>query len=393
MKLRVSRSLGFLVLAALPRSWLVTSESVTRSSVESDGSIGPVLGEETVWQSSDGIDPAPFMPGVTILIPEEFARISKIRVRLNKAVGCNFTEALAAWDRDGHLILATIDNFFSDRLIDRVRETALDKGNRWEVMYDSMTAHTKGEVSQELMPGPPAPVEAPNITNGAKGEAFPGSRADLRSPIQLVSQCLRPVLAVLDPGFDISGSPDGRTIFRTSAGLIHPLDSPDRLWYDLHRIPHNDVEWDMGARADGTLFQVYASVMSLTTAFNESGTGMWMERSTGLSFLDTTHKNQLKNLFDPRAKTRLHPELDVRVEIPDPSPSAKTENAWLRCIAIALLKYNRYAIYDGRRLHYQYVNEADHARLSRDPSKGRLTLNSFYWYNPKAGGRPSPRWP
>jgi hypothetical protein len=73
-------------------------------------------------------------------------------------------------------------------------------------------------------------------------------------------------------------------------------------------------------------------------------------------------------------------------EIPDPFPHALTEHAWGKAIMVAELRYNRFVFYDGRRLHQQYMLPEDAPRMSTDPSKGRLTMNSFFWNGPDQKG-------
>jgi hypothetical protein len=86
--------------------------------------------------------------------------------------------------------------------------------------------------------------------------------------------------------------------------------------------------------------------------------------------------------MNPHADDRLHPELSVLAEVPDPLPQASTSHAWAECIAIAHLRKGRFSFYDGRRLHQQYVQVEDAPRLSKDPATGRLTMNSFFWAGP-----------
>ncbi len=47
------------------------------------------------------------------------------------------------------------------------------------------------------------------------------------------------------------------------------------------------------------------------------------------------------------------------------------------------LRFNRFVLYDGRRLHQLFVELEDAPRLLDDPFTGRLTVNSFFWTRPK----------
>ena len=51
-------------------------------------------------------------------------------------------------------------------------------------------------------------------------------------------------------------------------------------------------------------------------------------------------------------------------------------------IMVAYLRYNRITLYDGRRLHNQYMEGEDYPRMTAEPATGRLTMNSFWWSNP-----------
>jgi hypothetical protein len=151
-------------------------------------------------------------------------------------------------------------------------------------------------------------------------------------------------------------------------------------WLDSQRLPHNDVRWDLGTRRNGEVPLSFASVLPLTNEFENSGTGLWYEKSTGLSLLKTVEMNNMaQGRMNPHVKTHLHPEVDLYEEIPDSAIHALTEHVWAKCFAVAQMRFNRFVMYDGRRLHQQYVDYEDAPRLSTDPSKGRLTMNTFLW--------------
>jgi hypothetical protein len=83
--------------------------------------------------------------------------------------------------------------------------------------------------------------------------------------------------------------------------------------------------------------------------------------------------------MNPHVENRKHKELDLLEEIPDPAPHALIEHAWAECILVPRLRFNRFAFYDGRHLHQQFLEPQDYARLNKDPRTGRLTINSFFW--------------
>lgn len=172
-------------------------------------------------------------------------------------------------------------------------------------------------------------------------------------------------------------------------GLVHPregtidgIDWTEVPWLDSQRLPHNDVRWDIPCKAGGQVPGSYASVLPLTTQFNRSGTGLWVEAATGTSLLKTVAMNNAaQGNMNPHVPTHLRPELDLLAEISDP-PHAHLSHAWAQCALVAELRFNRYVLYDGRRLHQQYCNKDDAQRLSKDPAQGRLTMNSFFWAAP-----------
>ena len=148
----------------------------------------------------------------------------------------------------------------------------------------------------------------------------------------------------------------------------------------------------------------YASVLPLTTDFNETGTAFYREKTSKLSLLKTPEENtRAQGAMNPHYNGRLHPHLDVLEEFPDYTVAADGEgegrmgvgvglgtggphapphavsNPWAEAILVARLRFNRYILYDGRRLHNQFIETEDYPRLSSDPALGRLTLNSFFW--------------
>jgi hypothetical protein len=171
-------------------------------------------------------------------------------------------------------------------------------------------------------------------------------------------------------------------------GLVHPregtiggVDWSEVPWLDSQRLPHNDVRWDIPCHADGRVPTSYASVLPLTKAFNRSGTGLWVEAATQTSLLQTVAMNNAaQGNMNPHNPAHLRPDLDLLAEI-DP-PHAVLSHAWAACALVAELRFNRYVFYDGRRLHQQYCSPEDAARLSKDPTQGRLTMNSFFWAGP-----------
>ena len=80
-------------------------------------------------------------------------------------------------------------------------------------------------------------------------------------------------------------------------------------------------------------------------------------------------------------RAAVHKHLDIRKVIPDPHPHKDLDNPWCEAIAVVRCRYNRMVVYDGRRLHNQFLEPAAYKRLSLNPRRGRLTINSFFWRN------------
>ena len=177
---------------------------------------------------------------------------------------------------------------------------------------------------------------------------------------------------------------------RCRYGLVDKELQPGRVWLDSQRMPHNDVRWDLGVHRDAaqTVPASYASVYGMTTKFDRSGTGLFLEKESGHSLLKTLPMNErAQGNFNPHVDARLHPHLHIRKEVPDPHPHSlkyQADNAWVKTICVAYVRYNRFTLYDGRRLHSQAIEPEDYPRLSSDPATGRLTLNSFFWQTAQA---------
>jgi len=312
--------------------------------------------EEVIWRREDGT--VPEVPGMVIFKPEQISKISRYTVERSfaEAGECAFSQFLAAYDLRGDLIVGAIDNFFEEPLMQKLKKTAMSSSWEWSHIH-------------------PDKLDPKNLR---KGNGFPGLRIDAsQSTTSLIAQCLKPALALTNPGFNLDKVKETQTLY----GLVNPRNG-EVPWLDSQRIPHNDIRWDLGLFPNGDVPVSFASVLPLTRDFNRSGTGLWMERVTGLSLLrNVDENNKAQGNMNPHNPGHLHPHLDLLVEVPNP-PHAHTEHVWAEAIMIAELRYNRYVFYDGRRLHQQFCNADDYVRLSIDPAKGRLTMNSFFWNAP-----------
>ena len=199
----------------------------------------------------------------------------------------------------------------------------------------------------------------------------------------------RPVFAVIDPQFPIAVEAHSRMAQKECLyGLVTPFPASQNLgvkWLDSHRLPHNDIRWNLGIRTNGHVPESYASVLALSRSFNGTGTGFYREKSTGLSLLKTRLDNELaQGSMNPHHSGRRLAHLDLLAEVPDEphgpfAPPHSIANAWTEAIGVAHLRFNRLVLYDGRRLHSQFVPSEAYARLSGNPLTGRLTLNGFFW--------------
>jgi len=225
-----------------------------------------------------------------------------------------------------------------------------------------------------------------------RGNGFPGWRLVLKpkdAATTIISRCLRPLVTAAwgeeawgERGFAAVTSQ--QHLF----GLVSAAHQPGGSWLDAQRLPHTDIRWDLGTSGDARhVPPSIATVLALSSKWNASGTAFW--RVTGTtrseaekpSLLPTLRVNEeAQGGFSGRTGPRgRHPHLDLRAEVPDPHPHSVLKHAWAEAIAVALLRFNRIVVYDGRRLHNRYIEGPDYVRLSTSPGSGRLTLNSFLW--------------
>ena len=124
-------------------------------------------------------------------------------------------------------------------------------------------------------------------------------------------------------------------------GLVTKQFLPGGKWLDSQRLPHTDIDWQHGLRKNEStgvyeVPQCYASLLSLTTKFNESGTGIYLEKETGWSLLKTLPMNErAQGNINPHVENHLHKHLNLREEIPDPHPWSldyTLDNAWIKSV-------------------------------------------------------------
>ena len=317
--------------------------------------------ETVLWKQGD--DAPPEFPASLILLPEEVSKITKFTFNYEMPdPRCGWHEFYVAWDLNDDPLIVSVDNFVQPEVADELRRKAI--ANKWE----------KADIHPDN--------KDPNDIR--KGNGFPGLRLDADAGVKhLFNECSRPVLEIIDHDFDFEDLRESQTLY----GLVSNEFQPGHVWLDSQRLPHNDINWKFGVKRDAarTVPTSYASVLALTNEFNNSGTGLYLEKSTGYSLLKTLPMNEAaQGAFNPHVDGRKHPELNLLEEIPDPHPHSlehTKDNPWVKTIMIGFLRYNRCTFYDGRRLHNQFLEGDDYPRLSTDPESGRLTMNSFWWSN------------
>lgn len=226
-----------------------------------------------------------------------------------------------------------------------------------------------------------------------RGSGVPGSLLALSKKLfrvvdDAVTECLRPVLEELWPGFNLRASKGVGLQHRLS--LMSPERQLDGRWLDAQRLPHNEIRWDLGLRAGGKVPPSLALHLGLTASFNDTGYSVWRVKRTArsskerLSLLKTLDQNEAaQGAFSGRNGPRgVHPEIDLRKEIPDPHPHYKLSHSWAEAIAVAKLRFNRLILIDGRRLQNDYAEPSAYPRLSLSPKNGRLVMDSFLWEPP-----------
>merc|ERR1712192_107501 len=139
---------------------------------------------------------------------------------------------------------------------------------------------------------------------------------------------------------------------------------------------------------NGNVPPTLATVYGLTTEFNDTGTAFWRTKTSRrnqheqLSILETLDENNAAFGTFSGIGMKRQPDLDPQEVLPNPCPQSVTSRVWAETTAIARLAYNRIIVYDGRRLHNQFLEPDACSKLSVNASKGRLTGNTFYHWKP-----------
>ena len=242
-----------------------------------------------------------------------------------------------------------IDNFLCD--VDRVRDEALGRA-----------AADNARWNQYIKP----PVE--DGTNNA----FPGWRGTVSErTARDIQLCGTYVVRALWPEiptevFRQGAMPEVRHVY----GLA-TVQADDMV--NSQRLAHTDVDFQWGADR-GAIPKGLATVFGLTTRHNKTGTAFYREKSTGISLMKTLP--EMEGMWG--SVTRVHKDLDLSFR--DGITSfGHYDNPWMKSIAAVPMRYNRFTMYDMRRLHNIYYADADAALLEPDPERGRLAINTFVY--------------
>jgi hypothetical protein len=136
------------------------------------------------------------MDGLLVYLPNEVSKVSRFGVR--HAAGeadCGFATFTALFDRNGDLLVASVDDFLAAAVVDQL-------------------------VAAASRPRPPATwawahihPDARDMANLRKGNGFPGLRVDADKAVTaMVTRCLTPVMAIVDPTFSFQGLKDTQTL-------------------------------------------------------------------------------------------------------------------------------------------------------------------------------------
>jgi hypothetical protein len=367
--------------------------------------------------------PADSIEGVEILQPDAVAEIITYPRPAGLSDKCCWKEFQVAYDTEGYPILVSMFDFHCDPDV-HVQHAKDLPDSGWTTADIFPDKHTRDPEEAKL-----------------KGNGFPGTRgSNLRASKDIIT-CLKPAIDIVWPSFDFDALAEQQHDFGLVSPERQPrktwLDSQRMPHNDIK------WEHGVRQQGDyqGTVPPSLATVYTLNNRFNNTGTSIWRTKATArdagekLSLLRTLPQNEAgQGAMNPHVNARretfcyepvltpslppeppgptpslppgqhrathhpthhplftrhycctavllslVHKHLNVRKEIPDPHPQSITSHAWAEAIMLAMCRFNRIVLYDGRRLHNQYLGPEAYDRLSLSPHTGRLTMNSFFW--------------
>ena len=334
------------------------------------------------------------------------SRINR-RVEMNDPLGiCCSTNYSMVWDVDDELIVLAMDNVFCPKHVEILRQDALGKNRRWETSQQALdrVMRTAGNPPgqdnmfyQGNFPGVTAwPVDYDSLMSlrrcaGAfmnlmmKSEMFTVKRSLLAPEVLEIPVFANDEVEKLklswwhvgengedefeEDGFD---EEDDMMVMDTVGNPLIP-GLRDSFWASasipaarlsrMHSTPHTD------GQAPGL-----ASVYTLTndTKYEACGTTWNTAAFNGPSIVHNIEVQE-GNVVET-ALAQIHALENG--EAADSGWLNTTENRFTSVIALARNKFNRAVFYPQSRLHTAFIG--NESFLNSDPSKGRLTMNTFW---------------
>jgi hypothetical protein len=150
-----------------------------------------------LWKADDN---APLvLDGFEVFHPEEISKVVRFKIKHSNDVAgeCASDNVVVVYDRLGDFMVASVDNFFGQRVLDGLIHTAIDVDAPGAPIWDWAHIHPDN--------GDPSDLR--------KGNGFPGRRAYAKpQTTQQVVRCLKPAMERINPGFDLNRPKDHQTL-------------------------------------------------------------------------------------------------------------------------------------------------------------------------------------
>lgn len=152
------------------------------------------LNEEILWELSEGTEPK--LEGAVILEYQQLSKISKYSVKHESSDSiCGSNSFIVVYDLNNDIVFISIENFFKDEMISKLRSNAIGESNTDE--------KDKMEIIQWNWSHVHPDRNDPKVFR--KGNGFPGKRSqNLKDDVtDKVKQCLKPILFKVNENFDL----------------------------------------------------------------------------------------------------------------------------------------------------------------------------------------------
>merc|ERR1719282_781374 len=325
------------------------------------------------------VEKVPLINGVDVLLPTATSHMTTTQRPTGVNKKCCWKSFETLYDADGRPAMVVVDDFICnlEELV-QIAEQPTKHGLKWIIPEITKNSHFDN-TRESILTGHGFPGKVMTFDLVSKA----GNWVD-----KTMTECLQPVVSALWPGFKLDQTTTRKTYMMN---VLSPENQPGGTWLDTQRLPHNEIDWNLGVQEQGQI--VPPSVMAniaLTTKFNDTGLGIWRVKQTlrdsneRLSLLETLDDNEVAQgtYTIKKGRRNTFPDLNIRHEIPDPHPHSKLSHAWAEAIAVARFRYNRVVLVDGRRLQHDYMEPTAYPRLTLEPSTGHLTMNSYFWQMP-----------